>query len=234
MKNTKIILIVFIALILVGLIGYLFRSKNQNNGNVNEPVATSTTAVTYTNNDFGFNFSLSNSWKGYSVLNNTWEGNPLTTTTTKQTGTKLIIRNPKWTSSLPYEDIPIMVFTVAQWNSYIDGNFSVSAAPVSATELGRNNLYVFALPPRWDFDFSEGYVEAQNIIKSNPLKAFNKENNASGKLNIDVVCQNSLSYMSFPDGASASKFVSECKEGKHPEVIEKYKADMNLGDGANI
>ncbi|HEY4487466.1 MAG TPA: hypothetical protein VI483_01735 [Candidatus Paceibacterota bacterium] len=40
--------------------------------------------------------------------------------------------------------------------------------------------------------------------------------------------------MSFPDGASAEAFVQECREGKHPEVIEKYKADINLGDGAGI
>lgn len=55
-----------------------------------------------------------------------------------------------------------------------------------------------------------------------------------GKLNINVVCEGALAYMSFPDGASAEAFVAECKEGKHPEVIEKYKKDMNLGDGATI
>ncbi len=55
-----------------------------------------------------------------------------------------------------------------------------------------------------------------------------------GKLNINVVCESALSYMTFTDGASADAFVAECKEGKHPEVIERYKADMNLGDGATI
>lgn len=57
---------------------------------------------------------------------------------------------------------------------------------------------------------------------------------ASAKLNIDAVCQGALAYMSFPDGAAADVFVAECKEGKHPEVIEQYKAQMNLGDGAAI
>jgi hypothetical protein len=55
-----------------------------------------------------------------------------------------------------------------------------------------------------------------------------------GKLNINVVCEGALAYMSFPDGDAAAKFVEECKAGEHPEVIEKYKADMNLGDGAAI
>jgi hypothetical protein len=59
-------------------------------------------------------------------------------------------------------------------------------------------------------------------------------NLVSGKININVVCENSLAYMTFPDEASAEKFVAECKEGKHPEVIEHYKAQMNLGDGAGI
>lgn len=57
---------------------------------------------------------------------------------------------------------------------------------------------------------------------------------AVGKINIDAVCQGALAYMTFTDGASADAFVAECKEGKHPEVIERYKADMNLGAGAEI
>ena len=56
----------------------------------------------------------------------------------------------------------------------------------------------------------------------------------NAKININAVCEGALAYMSFPDGASADKFVQDCKDGKHPEVIEKYKADMGLGDGAAI
>lgn len=56
----------------------------------------------------------------------------------------------------------------------------------------------------------------------------------SGKINIDVVCESALAYMTFPDGESAARFVAECKAGNHPEVIERYKADMNLGEGVAI
>ena len=56
----------------------------------------------------------------------------------------------------------------------------------------------------------------------------------AGKLNITAVCESALSYMSFPDGASADAFVAECVEGKHPQVIERYKLEMGLGDGAVI
>ena len=55
-----------------------------------------------------------------------------------------------------------------------------------------------------------------------------------GKLDIGAVCDGALAYMTFPDGESAEKFVAECKEGKRPEVIENYKKQMGLGDGATI
>lgn len=60
------------------------------------------------------------------------------------------------------------------------------------------------------------------------------QGNIQGKININEVCQGALIRMTFTDGAAAEKFVAECKEGKHPEVIEQFKAEMNLEDGAQI
>lgn len=60
------------------------------------------------------------------------------------------------------------------------------------------------------------------------------QGNVQGKININEVCESALIRMTFPDGAAAEKFVAECKEGKHPEVIEQFKAEMNLGGGAQI
>ena len=234
MNKNHTITLVLIIITILGFVTFLIYSKSKNLPSTNEPTPTLNTSLTYNNADFGFTFSLPENWKGYSIVNNTWEGSSLKATGTKQTGPKLLIRNPKWTQALPYQDIPVMVFTIEQWNSYIAEDFSVSAAPILASELGRNNVYVFALPARWDFDYSEGYQEAQNIIKSNPLDAFNVQNNVSGKLNSNVICEDVLTYMKFPDTASANTFVSECKEGKHPEVIERYKAKMNLKDGVAI
>ena len=71
-----------------------------------------------------------------------------------------------------------------------------------------------------------GEVEEEMVEENEPT--------SSGKLNINVVCEGALAYMTFEDGESAEAFVAECKEGKHPEVIERYKAEMNLGDGAAI
>lgn len=130
------------------------------------------TTITYKNTDYGFDFSLPLTWQGYTIINETWKGIILKGTVT-QSGPKLLIRNPKWTTSLPYEDLPILVFTIAQWNAYLVEDFSISAAPIQATELGRNNTYVFALPPRWNFDYSLDFKEAQDIIDSRPLNPFN-------------------------------------------------------------
>jgi hypothetical protein len=57
---------------------------------------------------------------------------------------------------------------------------------------------------------------------------------SEGKLNIHAICEAALVYMTFPDDVSAQKFISECQEGKHPEVIEKYKADMHIQNDAAI
>lgn len=173
MKNTKTFLLFLIAIVILGLFIYSFKNKDSNTIKVNDAVPISTNSIVYTNNELGFNFNLPETWKGYTVANTIWEGNPLKTGITKQTGNKLIIRNPKWTIDTPYEDIPIMVFSLKQWDSYNAEDFSVSAAPVTATELGRNNVYVFALPPRWNFDNRQGYEEALSIVQSKPLKAFN-------------------------------------------------------------
>ena len=182
MNKNKIITLVLIIITVLGFVAYLMYSKNQSMPSTTEPTPTVKTSLLYSNADFGFTFALPESWKGYLIINNTWESNSLKDTGNKQTGPKLLIRNPKWTQAVRYEDIPVLVFTIAQWNSYKAESFSVSAAPILASELGRNNVYVFALPPRWDFDYSEGYQEAQNIIKSNPLKVFDIQNNVSGKL----------------------------------------------------
>lgn len=231
--NKKTLIALVIIIIALGVIlCFSYLSRNDNTVEVSD---SNSTSITYKNTDYGFDFTLPLNWQGYSVVKETWSGSPLTNTP-PQSGPKLLIRNPKWTALAPYEDLPILVFTISQWNSYLAENFSVGAAPIKASELGRNNKYIFALPARWNFDYSLDYKEAQDIIDGNPLQAFNvgAVGAPQGKLNIDFVCEQALSYMTFVDGKSADVFVAECKEGKRPEVIEKYKADMNLGDGATI
>jgi hypothetical protein len=185
MKTIRIILLILIIIGIVllctqslwvnPLVNFILEHSNSYN-TIIKPVTIlpdEETLLTYNNADYGFTFSLPADWKGYSIVKKTWNGNSLTTDKVEETGPTLLIRNPKWTSAIHYEDIPIMVFTLAQWNSYTAENFAVSAAPIPASELGRNNRYVFALPPRWDFDFSQGYQEAENILNTKPLHPFN-------------------------------------------------------------
>ena len=182
-KNSLILLGIVVLVLSVGSYFY-FRSNEGEvivdvsisgaNSNNNGNVSTSTNIV-YKNTEYGFNFTLPASWKGYTVVNNKWIGSSSTITiaTNTQTGPKLLIRNPKWTATAPYEDIPVLVFTITQWNVYLAEKFNISAAPIQASELARNDKYVFALPPRWDYDYSIGFKEAQDILASKPLQAFN-------------------------------------------------------------
>ncbi len=92
---------------------------------------------------------------------------------------------------------------------------------------------------------AEGFVVIKEALSSDQWAKYNMEGiftitrmiepaPANGKLNIDVVCESALAYMSFPDAASADAFVLECKKGKHPQVIEQYKEQMGLGEGVAI
>ena len=182
-------------------------------------------SVVYRNTQYGFDFFLPDNWQGYSVVSTTWQGTALVGTATVS-GHKLLIRNPKWTTAAPYEDLPVLIFTVTEWEAYQAGTFSISAAPFPATQLARNSQYVFALPPRWDFDYSLDFAEAQAIMASTPLKAF--EIAPLGKLNMNVVCDEAVSIMKFMDTEIAATYRSECLAGGHPGVIDRYKATHNL------
>lgn len=112
-------------------------------------------------------------------------------------------------------------------------NFGASA---SAAELFRSGAHVTAdgftvikealSTDQWEKYDMVGIFTITKIHADTPT--------VGAKLNIQAVCQGALAYMSFPDGAAADAFVKDCVDGKHPEVIERYKADMNLGDGAQI
>ena len=122
--------------------------------------------VAYTDSQYGFNFALPEDWAGYSIVTSEWEGygtGPI------EHGPLLSIRNPKWLPQNPRQDIPIMVFTLAQWSSLQRNQFHIGAAPINPTELGRTTQYVFALPARYNFAFPTGWEEVQAILDGHPL-----------------------------------------------------------------
>lgn len=133
-------------------------------------------SILYRNAEYGFDFTLPSSWSGYTIVSQEWEGRSLEESTMGQItekGPKLLIRHPLWTKENPREDIPVMVFTLAQWQKVSEEKLSLGAAPIGPTELGRNSKYVFALPARYNFDSLTGYQEVEQIMEKNPLKALN-------------------------------------------------------------
>ena len=124
-------------------------------------------SVVYENIRYGFCFYLPETWKGYSIIEEKWEGT--NNGETVETGPQLLIRHPYWTQNNPLQDIPIMVFTLEQWNALQKGDFSVSAAPIGPSKLGSNSTYIFALPARYNYAFQTGFEEVEDILKGSPL-----------------------------------------------------------------
>lgn len=131
-------------------------------------------AITYLNTQYGFNFSLPMSWKGYTIVKDEWKGIAVGDPQNKQpleTGKMISIRHPQWTAQKPRQDIPIMIFAISQWNSLQKGDYHIGAAPIRPSELTRNARYVFALPARYNYAFPTGYEEVERILATKPLKA---------------------------------------------------------------
>ena len=126
-------------------------------------------AIIYENSAYGFSFALPAGWEGYRIVAEQWEGLSLEN---RPSGPILNIRHPQWTAEKPRQDIPIMIFTMAQWEALQSEKFHIGAAPMGPKELGRNSKYVFALPARYNYAFPEGFEEVDAILESGALKAY--------------------------------------------------------------
>ncbi len=129
-----------------------------------------TDRVLYKNTQYGFSFALPHSWNGYTIVTTQWEGLPAGGQSPIDTGTMLSIRHPQWAADLPRQDIPILIFTLRQWDDLQKGRFHIGAAPIGPRELNRNTEFVFALPARYNYAFPVGYEEVERIIETNPLQ----------------------------------------------------------------
>lgn len=125
--------------------------------------------VVVENKQYGFNFPLPASWKGYSIVTDKWKG-VASANGQEQTGPLLSIRHPEWTKENPRQDIPILIFTLDQWDALQKDKFHIGAAPIGPSELGRNSRYVFALPARYNFAFPTGYEEVEAVLANKPLQ----------------------------------------------------------------
>ncbi len=172
----KIVLFALVLILCSSLTGCINVTKKEEVKEV--PIQTSKTdektdLVVYKSTQYSFSFSLPPSWKGYSIITDKWEGVDLEGSQngkTTQTGPLIYIRHPQWTSQNPRQDIPIMIFSLAQWNLLQQEKFHIGAAPIGPSELGHNSEYVFALPARYNYAFLTGYEEVEDILKNNPLQ----------------------------------------------------------------
>lgn len=134
----------------------------------------SSSSIVYKNDKYGFTVTLPSSWKGYTVLTQKWEGYSLVEGQEgkiSETGPEILIRHPQWTKETPRQDIPILVFTLDQWNGIQQEKFHIGAAPIGPSELARNSRYVFALPARYNFAFLPGYEEVDQLLQGGAVKS---------------------------------------------------------------
>ena len=136
--------------------------------NEKAPAGPVTGAILYKNTKFGFTFSLPEGWKGYTVATEQWEA----TDTQKgvvERGPIVYIRPPDWTKENPRQDIPIMIFTLSQWESVEHGDFFIGGAAIVPGELGRNRKYAFAVSRRVEDSDAPGAKEVNEILEHDPL-----------------------------------------------------------------
>jgi hypothetical protein len=126
--------------------------------------------VVYRNQKYGFTFSLPPSWSGFDVSECQWGGDR-DGREIGAYGATVSIRHPLYSRANSGQEIPIMVFTKAQWRDVESGKLDVSAAPFPPNYLGQNRKYVFAIESRFDYDDLDGFENARAFFDSNPLRA---------------------------------------------------------------
>jgi len=140
--------------------------------NVSHP--TSNAPIIYHNAQYGLTFSLPADWRGYSVLTNEWVGQQSDDKTGEiirtEHGPKIILRHPQWTASDPHQDIPISIFTRAQWEDVHEEILVTSAGGIDF-DISHNRNYVFTVHSRFNWNELTGWEEAQKIVATNCMIA---------------------------------------------------------------
>lgn len=183
MKVIKILLFVgVILLILAGLILNWGEKKSEVETNTNKETTSASVTedkggkIIYMNTEYGFQVSLTDSWRGFSVVVDEWEGDSVNPSGEVNIGVEhgpiILIRHPLWSETTPRQDIPVMVFTRSQWEDVMREKFHIGAGPTSPSEMGRNLKYIFALPARYNYTFMDGYEDVEQILGRGSFKTF--------------------------------------------------------------
>ena len=76
-------------------------------------------------------------------------------------------------------------------------------------------------------------VELLSWYEAEPVPEESLPASTGAKLDIKAVCEGALAYTDFVNGEAATAFVTDCVDGKHPEVIERHIKSLGV-DGAVI
>jgi hypothetical protein len=126
----------------------------------------------YHNAQYNLTLFLPASWRGYSVSVQQLEDEIYSPTEDKQIlvgHTPMItLRHPQGQDSAPYQDVPILVFTRAQWDALHHGGLwpSFFAGGVM-DELWHDQGFVFALSSRYNWGELTGAKEVADILEQN-------------------------------------------------------------------
>ncbi len=132
----------------------------------------------YHDAQYGLAVALPAGWRGYSVSVQQLEDERYSPVEDKQIivgHTPMItLRHPQWRAGAPYQEIPILAFTRAQWDALHRGELWPSAfAGGTMDELWHNENFVFAMSSRYNAaDEVRGWKEVGEIIEQN--RATNK------------------------------------------------------------
>jgi hypothetical protein len=151
-----------------GLAGMLQGAPNGARPQATQDAAGPSDAVEYTNTKYGFRFSLPSGWKGYTIVTEQWEASDAQKGAMDR-GPIVYIRHPDWSKENPREDIPIMIFTLSQWESVEHGDYFVGGTAIVPGELGRNRKYAFAVSRRVEESEAPGAKEVNEILQHRPL-----------------------------------------------------------------
>jgi hypothetical protein len=127
----------------------------------------------YHNARYGLTFFLPASWRGYSVSIEQLEDETYSPAEDKQIivghTPMFTLRHPRWQASAPYQDIPILVFTRAQWDALHHGKLWPSLfAGGTMDELWHSPKYVFGMSSRYNAaDDVKAWKEVADIVEQN-------------------------------------------------------------------
>jgi hypothetical protein len=156
------------------LIAFLLAALFTGCGTANVSHYAGNAPVIYHNTQYGLTFSLPADWRGYTVLTNEWVGQQADEKTGEiirtERGPKIILRHPQWTASDPHQDIPISIFTRAQWEDVREEKVFTSAGGIDF-DVSHNRNYVFTVHSRFNWGELTGWEEAQKIVATNCMIA---------------------------------------------------------------